>query len=317
MNPIIETLGKFGVVPVIKIDKIENAVPLAKALCAGGLPVAELTFRTECAGAAMKLISKEVPEMLVGAGTVLTTEKVDEAIEAGAKFIVSPGLNPKIVNYCKSKNIPILPGCSNASDIEVAIELGLSVIKFFPAEQLGGINMIKALAAPYTQIKFMPTGGVNQNNINAYLEYDKIVACGGSWMVKDDLINSGQFDKITELTKEAINTVLGFSFAHVGINSTDETQATNTANKFAMLFGKTTKVGNSAIFVDKDIEVRKSKYLGKNGHIAIKTKSIKRAMHYLSDVNFNMESAIYDEKNNIKAIYLSDEIGDFAVHLVE
>ena len=151
--------------------------------------------------------------MLVGAGTVLTTEQVDRAVNAGAKFIVSPGLNPTVVKYCVDKGIPVTPGTSNPSDVEMAISLGLDVVKFFPAEQAGGINMIKAMAAPYTQMKFMPTGGINAKNINSYLAFDKILACGGSWMVKKDLVAAGEFDKIRDLTKEAVQTMLGFELA--------------------------------------------------------------------------------------------------------
>jgi len=152
-------------------------------------------------------MSEQFPEMLVGAGTVLTTEQVDRAVNAGAKFIVSPGLNPKVVKYCVDKGIPVTPGCSNPSDVEVAIELGLEVVKFFPAEPAGGLKMIKAMAAPYTGLKFMPTGGINATNVKEYLAYDKILACGGSWMVKGSLVEAGEFDKIEAMTKEAVEIV--------------------------------------------------------------------------------------------------------------
>lgn len=149
-------------------------------------------------------MSEKFPDMLIGAGTVLTTEQVDRAVAAGAKFIVSPGLNPKVVKYCVDKGIPMTPGCSNASDIEQALEFGLDVVKFFPAEPAGGLTMIKALAAPYVGVKFMPTGGISEKNVRDYLAYNRILACGGSWMVKGDLVKAGDFAKITELTKEAV-----------------------------------------------------------------------------------------------------------------
>jgi 2-dehydro-3-deoxyphosphogluconate aldolase/(4S)-4-hydroxy-2-oxoglutarate aldolase len=207
MSDIIKTISDTGVVPVIAISDTEKAVPLAKALAAGGVPVAEITFRTAEGEEAIRRVAKEVPGVLLGAGTVLTTEQVDRAIAAGAKFAVSPGFNPKVVDYCISKGLPIVPGCANPSDMEMAIERGLSVVKFFPAEQAGGLAYIKACAAPYTGLKFMPTGGINAGNLGKYLAFNKIAACGGSWMVTKELISAGNFEEITRLCKEAAEIV--------------------------------------------------------------------------------------------------------------
>ena len=207
MNEVLEKLGQYGIVPVVVLNDSKDAAPLADALCDGGLSCAEVTFRTEAAADSIRIMTEKHPEMLVGAGTVLTTKQVDEAVEAGAKFIVSPGLNPTIVKYCIEKNIPITPGVATPSEMEQAIELGLNLVKFFPAEPSGGLAMINAVAAPYTMLKFMPTGGINPDNVKDYLNSDKIFACGGSWMVKGNLINDGNFDKIKELTKEAVNIV--------------------------------------------------------------------------------------------------------------
>ena len=207
MNKVLEEFSKIGIIPVIALDNVEDAAPLAKALCDGGLPCAEVTFRTDAAVESIRNMLETYPDMLVGAGTVLTTAQVDAAIEAGAKFIVSPGLNPKTVKYCQEKNIPILPGVATASEIEQALELGLDVVKFFPAEVNGGLPAIKALSAPYHMMQFMPTGGVNPQNVKEYLSFDKVLACGGTWMVKDALINAGEFDRIREMTKEAIELV--------------------------------------------------------------------------------------------------------------
>ena len=320
MNEVLEKIQKIGIVPVVVLDDAKDAAPLAKALCEGGLPCAEVTFRTAAAEESIRIMAKEFPEMLVGAGTVLTTEQVDRAVNAGAKFIVSPGLNPTVVKYCVDKGIPVTPGTSNPSDVEMAISLGLDVVKFVPAEQAGGINMIKAMAAPYTQMKFMPTGGINAKNINSYLAFDKILACGGSWMVKKDLVAAGEFDKIRDLTKEAVQTMLGFELAHIGINCDSEAEAEKTADAFDGLFGFTKKVGNSSVFAGSALEVMKTPYLGKNGHIAVKTNYIERAVNYLSTVlgvEFNEESAKRDAKGNLKAIYLKEEIGGFAIHLVQ
>ena len=207
MTELLTKIQEIGIIPVIALDDAKDAEPLAKALCDGGLLCAEVTFRTAAAEESIKIISTKFPNMLVGAGTVLTIEQVDKAVAAGAKFIVTPGLNPRIVEYCVSNNIPIFPGCSNPSDIELALEQGLEVVKFFPAEQAGGLEYIKAIAAPYGNVKFMTTGGINPKNVSDYLAYNRIAACGGSWMVKPELINEGKFDKITELAKEAVEIV--------------------------------------------------------------------------------------------------------------
>ncbi|AEF85750.1 khg/kdpg family aldolase/carbohydrate kinase, pfkb family [Treponema primitia ZAS-2] len=319
MEKIIEELGKIGIVPVIKIDDVEKSVPLAKALIAGGIPCAEVTFRTAEGEEAIRRINAEVPDILLGAGTVLSTDQVDRAINAGAKFIVSPGFNPKVVAYCIKKGIPIVPGCSNPSDIEQALEFGLDVIKFFPAEQSGGLEYIKAIAAPYTQLRFMPTGGINQNNIAKYTGYERIVACGGSWMVGADLINTGDFDRITQLCKEAVQAVLGFSVAHFGINTKNAETALKAANLFSALFGFTLKDGNSSIFASDNIEIMKETGLGANGHIGIGTNSLLRAIAWFErqGIKFNPGSAKKDNKGNITVIYLEEEIAGFAVHLVQ
>ena len=204
MNEVLEKISKIGIVPVVVLDDAKDAKPLAEALVKGGLPCAEVTFRTAAAEESIRIMASEFPEMLVGAGTVLTTEQVDRAVNAGAKFIVSPGLNPKIVKYCIEKGVPVTPGTANPSDVEQAIELGLEVVKFFPAEAAGGLNMIKSMAAPYTQMKFMPTGGVSAKNLKEFLECKSITACGGSWMVKGDLIEAGNFEEIERLTAEAV-----------------------------------------------------------------------------------------------------------------
>ena len=209
MKDLAERFHEVGVVPVVVLEDAKDAVPLAQALVEGGLPCAEVTFRTAAAEESIRLMAEKFPEMLVGAGTVLTTEQVDAAVKAGAKFIVSPGFDPEIVDYCILKDIPVFPGCITPSEVAQAVKRGLKVIKFFPAEQFGGIAAIKALAAPYTDIKFMPTGGINPKNLENYLSDDKIIACGGSWMVKGNLIKEGRFDEIRILTAEAVKLASG------------------------------------------------------------------------------------------------------------
>lgn len=207
MKDVLKLVEQTGIIPVVVLDSAADALPLAKALIKGGLPCAEVTFRTAAAEESIKVMSENFPEMLIGAGTVLTTEQVDRAVAVGASFIVSPGTNPKVVRYCLEKNIPIIPGVCTPTEVEAALELGLNTLKFFPAEAAGGLKMIKAMAAPYTAVRFMPTGGIDAKNVEEYLSYNRIIACGGSWMVKGDLIKAGRFDEIERLTCEAAELV--------------------------------------------------------------------------------------------------------------
>ncbi len=207
MDKMVEMFRKIGIVPVVVIDDKKDAEPLAKALVDGGLPCAEVTFRTAAAEETIRIMSEKFPDMLVGAGTVLTTEQADRAAAAGAKFIVSPGLNPEVVRHCLKKGIPVIPGIQTPTEIETALSLGLKTVKFFPAEPAGGLKMIKAVAAPYVGLTFMPTGGISASNVRDYLAYDRIVACGGSWMVKKDLIAEGRFDEIRGMVAEAAQIV--------------------------------------------------------------------------------------------------------------
>ena len=200
---VMKQLSLIGIVPVIAINDAADAVPLAQALIDGGLPCAEVTFRTAAAADAIKNMVDAFPEMVVGAGTVLTCEQVDRAVAAGAKFIVSPGLNPTTVKHCQEIGVPVCPGTANPSDIEVALSLGLKTVKFFPAEPSGGLSMLRALAAPYAGVRFMPTGGIHAGNVRPYLEDERVLACGGSWMVDSRLIREGCFDRIETLVREA------------------------------------------------------------------------------------------------------------------
>ncbi len=207
MRTMEKQLEKFGVVPVVVLEDVKDALPLADALAEGGLPCAEVTFRTDAAEESIRQMTGKYPDMLVGAGTVLTIDQVNRAVSAGAKFIVSPGFDPEIVDYCLEEGIPVFPGCITPSEVAQAVTRGLRVVKFFPAEQFGGVSTIKALAAPYTAVRFMPTGGVNAKNLKDYLDCDKIVCCGGSWMVKGSLIKEGRFEEIIAMTKEAVELV--------------------------------------------------------------------------------------------------------------
>ena len=208
MNEMNTKISAIGVVPVIKLNNPErDAAPLAKALCEGGVPVAEVTFRAAGADTAIRLMKEACPDMLVGAGTVLTTEHVDKAIAAGAEFIVTPGFDPEIVKYCVEKNMPIYPGCTTPTDYHAALNFGLEVLKFFPAEQSGGLAKIKAMSAPFPMFKVMPTGGIGLNNLKEYLSCPVIAACGGSYMVTADLIDNQKWDEIIGLCKKSVEIV--------------------------------------------------------------------------------------------------------------
>ena len=319
MNDVLQQISNIGIIPVIAIEDAEQAVPLARALVAGGLPAAEVTFRTAAGEEAIRRIAKEVPEMLVGAGTVLTKEQADRALAAGAQFIVSPGFNPEVTRYVIEKGALMMPGTATPGEMEQAMSMGLDVVKFFPAEQNGGVAKLKALAGPYTNLRWMPTGGVNTKNMMDYLGFDKIVACGGTWMVKKDLINGQKWDEITAICKDAVKTMLGFELRHVGINCADEVEAERTAQMFSTVFGWEYKPGNSSVFSGTAVECMKTPYLGERGHIAVGTNNVDRAMYHLGlhGITFDESTRKTDAKGKTKAIYLKDSFCGFAVHLVQ
>lgn len=204
MTTVVDKIQNLGVIPVIAIEQAENAIPLADALLAGGIPCAEITFRTSAAADAIRLMAAECPDVLVGAGTVLTVEQAEKAVANGAKFIVTPGFDEAVVDWCIANDIPITPGVATPTEINMALSKGLKVLKFFPAEAVGGIKMLKAIGGPYGDVKFIPTGGISPNNLQDYLAVPSVLACGGSWLVKKTLIANDEFDKIKQLTQEAV-----------------------------------------------------------------------------------------------------------------
>lgn len=318
LDRLVEELECVGIVPVIKLDKVENAEKLAKALRDGGINCAEVTFRAKGADEVISRMVKAYPDMLVGAGTVLTCEQADAAAAAGAKFCVAPGLNPKVVKHCLDSGIPFAPGLSSASEIEQALELGLDFAKFFPAEQAGGLPYIKSVCGPYSTMRFMPTGGVTADNLNTYLAYNKIVCCGGSWIVPSKMLEEENWSGITALCREAIDRMLGFQMVHVGINCANPEEAESVADKFDDAFGFTKKVGNSSVFASTFVECMKSPFRGENGHIAVATNSVKRAVYQLKMRGFEVDesSVKYDKSGVMNVAYLKDSFGGFAVHLV-
>jgi 2-dehydro-3-deoxyphosphogluconate aldolase/(4S)-4-hydroxy-2-oxoglutarate aldolase len=312
-------LQAYGIFPVLKVDSADAAEKVAGALISGGLPIVEVTFRTQAAGEAIRRIHTAFPEMMLGAGTVTRVEQVKLAVDAGAGFIVSPGFNDAVVAYCVEKHIPVLPGCSNPSDIERALAYDLNTVKFFPAESSGGIAAIKAMAAPYATIKFVPTGGINEKNLFDYLSFDRILACGGSWMVPENLIHEEKFVEISALTKAAVRKSLDLSIGHIGINTENQTHAQELAFTFEKMFDITPKESTSSYMLKDFVEIMNGQGKGQFGHIAIATRSLPRARRLFEQMGFLFDenSLKYDSKGRPVAIYLASEIGGFAWHLLQ
>ena len=319
MNEVLKTISKIGIVPVIALDDAKKAVPLAKALVAGGLPAAEITFRTAAAEEAIRAIKAEVPEMLVGAGTVTSKERLDRALAAGSEFIVTPGFNPDTVKYGIDKGALMLPGTATGGEMEQAMALGLEAVKFFPAEDNGGIKKLKAMAGPYRELMWMPTGGVNTKNMMDYLSFPQIIACGGTWMVKKDLIEGECWDEITAICRDAVKVMLGIELAHVGVNTESREEAERLAKLVSGMMGLSTRdTGKSWFACDNGIEFMSHKGPGTMGHIGFKTNSVERAMYHLGlqGIEFDESSITYTEKGAPRFVYFKGEFGGFAIHLV-
>lgn len=320
MEKIYEQMRNIGIIPVVKIDDAEKAVPLAKALIAGGIPAAEVTYRTAAAEETIRRISKEFPEMLVGAGTVINVELAKSAVAAGAKFIVSPGFNPDVVDWCLENKIPMIPGISSPSQVEAALSRGMTVLKLFPAEVVGGVEMLDALAGPFGQCMFMPTGGVNTGNLGEYAKRKNVLAVGGTWMVKADLINGDKWDEITAICKDALVQLQGFALGHVGINADDEGGAKDIASLLSLFNYASNADSKSSVFCGKQFEVMKGNGRGVHGHICFTVNNVDRTLNFLKQFGFNAveETKKYcGEPGNspLKFVYLDKQIGGFAVHL--
>ena len=315
---VLTRLANSIVVPVVVLDKVEDAVPTAKAMAAGGVDTMEITFRTACAPEAIKAVAENCPEVLVGAGTIVNLEQCKLAVEMGAKFIVSPGFSDEVVGWCVENGIPVAPGCVTPTEIMAALKHGLKMVKFFPANVYGGLNAMKNLSAPFVGLKFLPTGGVSSANIKEYIDAPFIHAVGGSWVCPKADIAAGNYEKITQLCLEARQNLLGFEIAHIGINTADADTSLAVCEQLEKAFGFQAKLGNSSNFVTSAIEVMKSPYLGENGHLAVRTNDIECAIAELEKNGFTAdpETAKYKGDKMI-AIYLKGEIGGFAIHLLQ
>lgn len=318
MEKILTEVAKTGIIPVIKIEELEYAVPLANALLQGGIPTIEVTVRNEIAFDAIRAITEAYPKMYVGAGTILSIDMVQQALEAGAKYIVTPGFQPEVVEYCVEHKIPIVPGCVTPTEIDMANSMGLTMVKFFPAEKSGGLETIELISGPYPKMRFVPTGGITEQNLEHYLRNEKVAACGGSFMTKSDLIRQKNWKQITENCKKAVAKSLGFELAHVGLNHDHGDLALENANAFQQLFGLGIKDGTASAFCGTAVEFMKTNYYGEKGHIGFYTNSVSRALQWYRDnkTAVREESIRYDEQGKMVSFYLEQEIGGFAVHVV-
>ncbi|NLB15396.1 MAG: bifunctional 4-hydroxy-2-oxoglutarate aldolase/2-dehydro-3-deoxy-phosphogluconate aldolase [Clostridiales bacterium] len=319
MDEIIRKIGLYGIVPVVKIERPEDTIPLAKSFCRAGLPVMEVTYRTNNAESAIREIAAEMPQMLVGAGTVIEPSQVESAVRAGAKFVVTPNLDVEVVKACQRLNIPVLPGCATPTDIAAAMSLGLKVVKFFPAEASGGLSMIKAMNGPFGMMKFLPTGGINLDNMMDYLKNDKILAVGGTFMANEGFVRDGQFDRVEMMTRLAMSRMYGFSLMHIGINCENETDAQKWAGIMGSMFGFDCDESAGGIFTGGCLEFMKKPYLGEKGHIAIGTNFLDRAMFRFETMGFKFDRSQdkFNDRGDLKAAYFADEFFGFAIHLIQ
>lgn len=317
MADIFEQIGEYGIVPLVTLDDPNDAVPLARALVDGGIPVAEVTFRTAAGGEAIKRMAKEVPEIIVGAGTVHDIEHAKETLDNGGKFVITPGFNAKVVDWCVKNNMPVCPGTVVPSDIEEAMNFGLKVLKFFPAAAYGGVNTLKALQGPFGNIKFVPTGGVDFNNFTDYLSLSNVAAVGGSFIPPSSLVKAKDWASITKLCQQINNKLYDFKVGHVGINAETEDNAGSIYNRLNEMFDVDRKDTPIAIFGGNLVEIMKVPFVGTHGHICVDTRDLKRAMAMLKrkGVEFDEKNFIYDANGKLLTAYLKEEVGGFALHI--
>ena len=314
---VLKRMACAGIVPVVVLEDAKDAVPTARAMVAGGIDVMEITFRTAAAADSIRAVAAEVPEVLVGAGTVVNLEQCKLAVECGAKFIVSPGYDEEVVSWCCDNGVAVCSGCVTPTEIMMALKHGLKVLKFFPANVYGGLSAIKALAGPFGGVKFIPTGGVNLQNVGEFIADSHIHAVGGSWVCPKADIAAGNFDKITELCKESRKALLGFEVAHVGINCADASVCDQVCDAFAAAFDFGVKKGNSSNFASTGVEVMKTMFKGANGHIAIRTNKMTPAIAEMERRGLELDWDSVKDKENVKAVYFKNEFGGFAVHLLQ
>lgn len=312
-------LSQMGIVPVIRIDEVEDSIPLATALYEGGIHCAEVTFRSQHAPQAIKLICEQMPNMLVGAGTVLTTIQAKEAKDAGAKFIITPGFNKEVVEWCLQEDMIIIPGVSSASEIELALSYGLTNVKFFPAQSSGGAQKIKDLSAPYPMLSFIPTGGIGVHNMHEYLSLPNVAAIGGSFMLPNDAIVKKDWDTIRKCSEQAIASMLSYQVLHVGIHVDNQDESLNIAKLLCSMFHFQLYEKPKSNFAGVGFEVMHKKGTADKGHVGIYTPYPERALYQLKSMGIHAkEDSITRNKKTklINFVYLDIEIAGFQIHLI-
>ncbi|MDR1439420.1 MAG: bifunctional 4-hydroxy-2-oxoglutarate aldolase/2-dehydro-3-deoxy-phosphogluconate aldolase [Clostridiales bacterium] len=317
---VLERIKRIGLVPVVAFETAEQAVPTARALLDAQLDVIEITMRTEAGIESIRRAKAQFPDMIVGAGTVLTLGKAKEAAEAGASFIVLPGYQHDIVGWCVENGVPVLPGCVTPAEIQLALQSGLKVLKFFPADVYGGVKALSALNGPFgpSGVTYIPTGGVDIKSLADYAKAPFVAAVGGGWLCSSKQIKSGDYDGIKKTVADSIDVLLGFELAHVGINAGNADESEQIAKSVDKAFHFGFVPGNSSSFAGTLVEANKSPGLGANGHIAIRTNSIDRAEYYLAKRGFAIDASTAKFKDGKRfAVYLKSEIGGFAFHLLQ
>ena len=313
-----ERIGNIGFVPVVALNHSSKAVGLALALEKGGIPLIEVTYRTAQASDCIRAIRESCQNVLVGAGTVLSAAQADQAVKAGAMFIVSPGYDDATVTWCLDHGVPIIPGVSNPSEIQQAVAKGLHVLKLFPVEPLGGLSAVNFLSAPFPGLKFLPAGGILMSNLSDYLSNEHVFACAGGFVARAKMIEEEDWQGVSDLCRQAIRQMLGLEFAHVGLNCETPENASACADFFTDFMALERKDGNSSIFVDGRLELMKKPFHGRNGHLGFYTNSVERAVFRLQEKGCKIKPGTErrNSKGYLQSVYLEDEINGFAIHLV-
>lgn len=314
---ILSEINKIGLLPVFPSCGNYDALALAEALDRASLPCGEMAFSPE-AEAGIKAIASKLPDFIIGVKGVKNTSDLKRTLECGAKFFTGFGAISELGRYCLENNIPFIPSCSTAGEMEAALAAGVKSVKFFPAEQLGGLAALKAFGEAYGEVKFL-LGGVGEEDFIRYADYKKVIAVYAPWLTPADALKEGDFAKIETLARESVSKMLGFFLKHVGINSADEKESNATADAFEKLFGFKKQDFGGAYFNDTFVEVMKKPFYGRNGHIAIGVNNVERALYRFrrDGVPFIEESSGYNPDGSLRVIYFRDEIGGFAVHIVE